>query len=92
MSWLNYHHLFYFWTVAREGSIAKACDRLLLTQPTISGQIRDNPAIEYLKMKSFIVSRPLNDTDLTDKNLVKEIAKTFEAMKPMIDFLNHAMQ
>ena len=41
MSWLNYHHLFYFWTVAREGSIARACDRLLLTQPTISGQIRE---------------------------------------------------
>ena len=56
------------------------------------GYAEDNPAIEYLKMKSFIVSRPLNDTDLTDKNLVKEIAKTFEAMKPMIDFLNHAMQ
>lgn len=41
MSWLNYHHLLYFWTVAREGSIAKACDRLLLSQPTISGQIRE---------------------------------------------------
>lgn len=40
MHWLNYHHLLYFWTVAREGSIAKACDRLLLSQPTISGQIR----------------------------------------------------
>jgi LysR family transcriptional activator of nhaA len=40
MAWLNYHHLFYFWTVAREGSIAKACDRLLLSQPTISGQLR----------------------------------------------------
>ena len=56
------------------------------------GYSEDNPAIEFLKMKSFIVSRPLNDTGLTDKNLVKEIAKTFEAMKPMIDFLNHAMQ
>lgn len=40
MSWLNYHHLFYFWTVAREGSIARACEKLLLSQPTISGQIR----------------------------------------------------
>ncbi len=40
MSWLNYHHLLYFWTVAREGSVAKACERLLLSQPTISGQIR----------------------------------------------------
>lgn len=41
MDWLNYHHLFYFWNVAREGSIARACDKLLLTQPTISGQIRE---------------------------------------------------
>lgn len=40
MEWLNYHHLFYFWTVAREGSIAKAQNRLRLAQPTISGQIR----------------------------------------------------
>jgi len=40
MEWLNYHHLFYFWVVAREGSIAKACDELRLAQPTISGQLR----------------------------------------------------
>ena len=40
MEWLNYHHLLYFWTVAREGSIAKASKQLLLAQPTISGQIR----------------------------------------------------
>jgi len=40
MAWLNYHHLFYFWTVAREGSIAQACRRLHLTQPTVSGQLR----------------------------------------------------
>jgi LysR family transcriptional activator of nhaA len=40
MAWLNYHHLLYFWTVAREGSIAKACAQLHLTQPTISGQLR----------------------------------------------------
>jgi LysR family transcriptional regulator, transcriptional activator of nhaA len=40
MDWLNYHHLFYFWTVAKEGSIARACQRLRLAQPTISGQIR----------------------------------------------------
>ena len=41
MSWLNYHHLLYFWTVAREGSITRACEQLRLTQPTISGQLRE---------------------------------------------------
>ena len=40
MRWLNYHHLLYFWTVAREGSIVAAAERLSLTQPTISGQLR----------------------------------------------------
>ena len=40
MEWLNYHHLLYFWTVAREGTIAKASDVLLLAQPTISEQVR----------------------------------------------------
>ncbi len=40
MDWLNYHHLLYFWVVAREGSIARACEKLRLAQPTISGQIR----------------------------------------------------
>ena len=40
MEWLNYHHLMYFWVVAREGSVAKACKKLHLAQPTISGQIR----------------------------------------------------
>lgn len=40
MEWLNYHHLLYFWTVAREGSITKAAKALRLTQPTVSGQLR----------------------------------------------------
>jgi LysR family transcriptional regulator, transcriptional activator of nhaA len=40
MEWLNYHHLLYFWVVAREGSIAAATRKLNLTQPTISAQLR----------------------------------------------------
>lgn len=38
--WLNYHHLLYFWTVAREGSVARAAATLNLTQPAISAQVR----------------------------------------------------
>jgi LysR family transcriptional activator of nhaA len=40
MAWLNYHHLLYFWTVAREGSITRACRALHLTQPAVSAQLR----------------------------------------------------
>ena len=40
MDWLNYHHLLYFWTTAREGSVTRAAERLSLAQPTLSAQIR----------------------------------------------------
>ena len=40
MRHLNYTHLLYFWTVAREGSIARASEVLHLTPQTISGQLK----------------------------------------------------
>ncbi len=40
MRHLNYAHLLYFWTVAREGSIANASQVLHLTPQTISGQLK----------------------------------------------------
>jgi LysR family transcriptional activator of nhaA len=40
MEWLNYHHLLYFWTVVRTGSVAAAGAELRLASPTISVQIR----------------------------------------------------
>jgi LysR family transcriptional activator of nhaA len=39
MERLNYHHLLYFWMVAREGSVGRAAALLRLAQPTLSGQI-----------------------------------------------------
>ena len=41
MEWLNYHHLRYFWTVATEGSLARAAEKLHVSQPSISEQIRE---------------------------------------------------
>ncbi len=37
--WLNYHHLLYFWTIVREGSVVRAADQLHLSQPTVSTQL-----------------------------------------------------
>ena len=39
MEWINYHHLHYFWRVAREGGLARASAGLGLAQSTISKQI-----------------------------------------------------
>jgi LysR family transcriptional activator of nhaA len=40
VDWLNYHHLLYFWTAAREGGVTRAAKKLRLAQPTVSEQIK----------------------------------------------------
>ena len=40
MEWLNFHHLFYFWRIAREGGLSRAATRLRLTHSTLSVQLR----------------------------------------------------
>lgn len=41
MEWMNYHHLLYFWTVVREGGISKASEKLRVSSPAISAQLRN---------------------------------------------------
>jgi LysR family transcriptional activator of nhaA len=45
MEWLNYHHLLYFWMVAKHGSITQASKELHLAHATISGQIHRLEAV-----------------------------------------------
>jgi LysR family transcriptional regulator, transcriptional activator of nhaA len=40
VQWLNYHHLHYFYVIAKEGGIARAAEKLNLGQPTLSAQLR----------------------------------------------------
>ncbi len=40
MAWLNYQHLYYFWTIAREGGLSRAAAALRLTHSTLSVQLR----------------------------------------------------
>jgi len=51
MDWLNYHHLRYFWTVAKEGGLQQAADKLHVSPPSISAQIRELE--ETLDVKLF---------------------------------------
>ena len=51
-----------------------------------------NPAAEYLKMKSFVSMTSLNDLDLTSKDLVKKTTTAFEALQPLLDFINESLR
>ena len=76
--------------VAAFGDVSKSAEFSLSRPP--KGYDENNPAIEYLKLKSWTASTPLLDADLTDKNLVKKIVTTFEALKPLLDFLNKGIE
>ena len=51
----------------------------------------DNPAAEYLKLKSFVSMTPLKDSDITSKDLVKKTTNAFEALQPLIEFVNESL-
>ncbi len=41
MDWLNYHHLYYFWMVAKTGTVSAAAEQLHLARPTVTAQVRE---------------------------------------------------
>jgi LysR family transcriptional activator of nhaA len=47
----NYHHLYYFYVIAKEGSISKAARQLSLAQPTLSSQLKQFE--EFLEVDLF---------------------------------------
>lgn len=55
------------------------------------GYDETNEAIQYIKLKSWIATQTLEDSWLTNKDLVKSIVASFATLKPLIDFLNEAI-
>lgn len=53
---------------------------------------KDNPAGEYLKLKSWIAMQSLKDTDLTSKDLLKKTLAAYEALQPLLQFINRSLE
>lgn len=64
-------------------------DTSMMSNPP-KGYDADNPALPYLKLRSFTVSMALSEKEMMSKGITKKIADAFKCMKPMIDFLNRA--
>jgi uncharacterized protein (TIGR02453 family) len=56
------------------------------------GYDKNNPAIEYLKLKNWIAFKTLADDELTDKDVMKKIISAFNALHPLVVFLNRALK
>ncbi len=83
MEWLNYHHLLYFWTVVRAGTITKACEELRLAPPTISAQLKsfENQLGEKLLTRS---GRVLVPTDV-GRMVYRYAGEIFSLGREMMD-------
>ncbi len=51
----------------------------------------DNPAIDYLKLKSFVTSTSIHDNEVLDKKLIPTIQSSFNTIAPFIAFLNRSI-
>lgn len=72
------------------GDLSRDAEYVLTRVP--KGYEADNPAAEYLKLKSFVALTTLKDSDLSSKELVKKTVTAFEALKPLIEFINEGLQ
>ena len=56
------------------------------------GYDKENPAAEYLKLKSLIVSRPLSDEEVMSNRLAGKTIKGFKRIMPLVKFINKALE
>jgi LysR family transcriptional activator of nhaA len=83
LEWINYHHLLYFWIVAREGGLVAAGKALRLSHPTISAQV--HALEEQLGEKLFIrVGRKLELSD-TGRVVFRYAEEIFTLGREMVD-------
>ena len=62
----------------------------LKTNP--KGYTGDNPAIEYLKHKSFVAKRSVSDAELMNPDLLKNTIEAFKTLKPLLYFINRSIE
>jgi LysR family transcriptional activator of nhaA len=85
MDWLNYHHLLYFWMVAREGTILRAAQKLHIGQPAISTQLRILE--ESLGQKLFQKSGRTLELTETGRTVYRYADEIFSLGREMVDTL-----
>lgn len=56
------------------------------------GYGKENPAGEFLRLKSVLAIKYIPDEDLTNKKLVYKTIKAFKALMPLVEFINTALE
>ena len=86
MEWLNYHHLYYFWTVAKEQSFTKAALKLRISQSAVSFQVAQ---LEDFLGKKLIQRSTSKKLTLTEEGQIvfNQAEEIFRQGKELVDGL-----
>lgn len=72
------------------GELEREKGQVLVNIP--KGYEKDNPAAEYLKLKSFIGTKIIPDKMLTSPDLLDEVTNAFKALHPLLQFINRSLE
>lgn len=72
------------------GELEREENQVLVNVP--KGYDKENPAADFLKMKSFVAIKNLSDQEVLSPNLEKEIIKSFKALMPLVKFINRSFE
>lgn len=94
--WINYHHLFYFKTIAEEGTVSKAAEKLHLGQPTLSAQLKqfeDNLGVQLFERqhKKLVLTEQGKVALDYAKNIFKMGSEMYEVLHDRLKPLKPAL-
>jgi uncharacterized protein (TIGR02453 family) len=72
------------------GTLERDEKHILVNVPR--GYEKENPAADFLKMKSFVATKNISDSDILATGLINEVAQSFKALMPLIKFINRAIE
>ena len=72
------------------GELQKDESQMLVNVP--KGYDKENPATDFLKMKSFVATKNIPDADLLSPKLGNEIIQSFKALLPLVKFINRSFE
>ena len=72
------------------GGLEKDQNQMLINIP--KGYEKENPAADFLKMKSFVATKNIADVDLTNPKFMNQIVDSYKTLKPLLNFINRSFE
>lgn len=72
------------------GALEREKGNMLVNIP--KGYEKENPAGEFLKLKSFVATKYIPDTAFTLPQLTNEVAQSFKTLTPLLKFINRSFE